>query len=116
MEIKVGEYVRTDIEGIGKVIEIRDYRVYLDNEKDLHITNVIKHSFNIKKLIEARDIVYFKIKGFNLIDKGIVHETYDARKGKYYKIINSYILEEIEIISILTKEQYERECYRLEDN
>lgn len=125
MEIKENEFVRTD-NGIFKVTKIDGLYIYLDKQyfdnqyqtiRDVTFKErIVKHSFNIKDLIEPRDILEYKIKDFNFNSKGTVHEEYDQKKGEYYKIVNGYRLEEVQIIGILTHEQYERNCYRLEDN
>lgn len=124
MEIKENEFVRTD-NGIFKVTKIDGLYIYLDKEyfdkqyqtmRDVTFKErILKHSFNIKELIEPQDILKYKIKDFNFNSKGIVYEEYDARKGEYYRIINGHRLEEVQIIAILTHMQYERDCYRLEE-
>lgn len=127
MEIRVGEYVRTEC-GIAKIKEIstrnEEYELdkdimYIHQENYLHTctkSQILKHSFNIKELIEPRDILEYKIKDFNFNSRGTVYKKYDPKKGKYYKIVNGHRLEEIQIIGILAHEQYERNCYRLEDD
>ncbi|OKZ59909.1 MAG: hypothetical protein BHV96_05480 [Clostridium sp. CAG:354_28_25] len=107
MKIKVGEYVRTKK---GKIFRYGKGRAYLGKDN-----KIVKHSFNIKELIEPQDILKYKIKDFNFNSKGIVYEEYDARKGEYYRIINGHRLEEVQIIAILTHKQYERDYYRLEE-
>lgn len=130
MEIKVGEYVRTKDGIIAKVTDIlKEYCIDCDNDVfDLYYgpmmeipweyieEYIVKHSFNIKELIEPLDILGFKIKDFSFNNKGIVYKEYDARKGKYYNIVNGHCLEEVQIIKILTHEQYERDCYVVEED
>ena len=74
-KIKVGEYVRlARNQGINKIVEIEDKRYILDGdiadeygdstcvlEKYQVEDTVLKHSFNIKDLLEEGDIVEFRI-------------------------------------------------------
>lgn len=122
--LKVEEYVRTN-DGIFKVTKIDGLYIYLDKEyfdnqyqmmRDVTFKErIIKHSFNIIDLIESIDILVFKIKGCDFISRGIVYEEYDANKGEFYYIVNGHRLEEIQIIKILTHEQYERDCFVVEE-
>lgn len=116
-EIKEGEFCRINGE-IAKVIgKDDDNNILLDTQKIVTKQEIkkVKHSFNIIDLIETLDILAFKIQGFDFISRGIVYEEYDARKGEYYNIVNGHRLEEIQIIKILTHEQYERDCYVVEE-
>lgn len=115
-KICINEYVRTNIEGIGKVINLRGYRVYLDNEKDVHITNIIDHNYDIIKLIQVGDIIEWEWKEFGYYGINEVINrfgTIGVYPEEYDEVIS---LKDIKIKSILTHEQYERDCYRLEDN
>lgn len=131
MEIKVGEYVRlARCQGINKIIDIDEdgFLILDDNIADEYgdeccqislqdaDKEILKHSFNIIDLIKPFDILEYKLKNFKFISRGIVYKDYDGRKGEYYNIVNGYRLEEVQIIRILTHEQYERNCYSLEDN
>lgn len=112
--MKVGEYVRTKSGGIGKTIEIDNNascsHVITDNETfglgwdgeqvnwDF-ITEIVKSRPNIKDLIEVGDYV----NGNKVTDiNGII----------YVKDVG--FLEEIEIKSIVTKEQFEAMEYKCE--
>ena len=129
-DIEVGEYVRlARCQGINKIIDIDEngFVILDDNIADeygdecCHISpqdadkEILKHSFNIIDLIEPIDILVFKIKGCDFISRGIVYEEYDASKGEFYYIVNGHRLEEIQIIKILTHEQYERDCFVVEE-
>lgn len=121
MEIKVGEYVRTKSGDIGifnKYFEDKAWFEMKKNDDDFYgiqVSAIVKHSFNIIDLIESIDILVFKIKGCDFISRGIVYEEYDASKGEFYYIVNGHRLEEIQIIKILTHEQYERDCFVVEE-
>lgn len=112
--MKVGEYVRTKSGGIGKIIEIDNNascsHIITDNETfglgwdgeqvnwDF-ITEIVKSSPNIIDLIEVGDYV----NGNKVTDiNGII----------YVKDVG--FLEEIEIKSIVTKEQFETTEYKCE--
>jgi hypothetical protein len=56
-KIEVNEYVRTETEGIGKVIEIKEnpLRYVINEYGEIVLANeIVKHSKNIIDLIEER--------------------------------------------------------------
>lgn len=120
-EIKVGEYVRTN-DGIFKVAKIDGLYIYLDKEyfdkqyqtmRDVTFKErIVKHSFNIKELIEDKDIIKVKTKENAILMIGFDEKTIDI---KYKEIIEEIENGEYELLKILTHEQYERNCYRLEE-
>lgn len=110
-EIKVGEYVRTVSGSIDKVDALYgmiENTIHLENHKWQDIKNILKHSPNIIDLIEVDDICIIddKLSGFDCVyiyDESFIEAVKeDARRG--YKIK-----------SILTKELYEQNCYKLEE-
>ena len=115
-EIEVGEYVRTFNGLIGQVVQITDYgyaiRIY--NGAEYVVRAVIKkHSKNIIDLIEPGDIV----------NNHYVKAVYLDGAVKYIKLDNAYSPEnhftgvrtyEDDIETILTHEQYEHYCYKIE--
>ena len=123
-EIKVGEFVRTKDGIIAKVTDVlREYSIDCDDDV-FDIENgpmmeipweyieeyIVNHSFNIIKLLGKGDYVNgIKVKGWfeGVYDKGI-----ELENGYKISFVNQYG----KIETILTKEQYERNCYRLEDN
>lgn len=121
-EIEVGEYVRTKIGVIGKVIKALRNRVFLDclgyavQKKD-----IVKHSKQLIDLIEVGDIV----NGMKVLDiKKIVKDiepfktiyskekisicVFISEAGAYYIDIR-----DTDIKTILTKEQYLANCYKV---
>lgn len=121
MEIKVGEYVRlARCQGINKIIDIDEdgFLILDDNIADEYgdeccqispqdaDEEILKHSFNIKELIEEGDIVNGQI--VYKEEEGLAVERAEC-------IIPYELIEEMEIEEILTHEQYERNCYRLEE-
>lgn len=102
-KICINEYVRTKK---GKIFKYGKGRAYLGKDNE-----IVKHSFNIKDLIEKGDIVNESL----IVYKGKVASGKEKLLiGNY--IINGMPLEVANIKTILTKEQYEKNCYRLENN
>lgn len=124
MEIKVGEYVRTN-DGIFKVAKIDGLYIYLDKEyfdkqyqtmRDVTFKErIVNHSFNIIDLIEVGDIIEYQVNSLSELKVGRVKRYRDARSNEEYLGIEGFDITKIYINSILTKEQYERDCYRLEE-
>ena len=110
-EIKVGEYVRTFNGLIGKVVQLTDsgnYTIRIYNGAEYVVRAVIaKHSKNIIDLIELYDYVNGMIV-FDII-------TYDNGE-KELKLSSGYLMSEDEIQDILTHEQYEKNCYKIDTN
>lgn len=106
MEIKENEFIRTKTGKIDKVINNNYYMSqYIECEKRIvEKEYIVKHSFNIIDLIEVGD----HING-NRVYKITSACIYCVGKAVQNKL-------SINIKSILTHEQYERNCYRLEDN
>lgn len=128
-DIKVGEYVRTNNGLIGQVVQITDYsyviRIYNGAEYVVRAT-ITKHSFNLIDLLETDDIVvleyYVKKFGKRITRKFEVFKCYALIKFNNTHCDFLYDLNEkkwteeeydIQIISILTHEQYEQNCYKV---
>lgn len=111
MEIEVGEYVRTFNGLIGKVVELTDsgnYAIRIYNGAEYVVRAVIKnHSKNIIDLIEVGDIV-------KLDDEFIEYRLIDVFDESIIEGLKQDIKTGIKINSILTKEQYESNCYTVE--
>lgn len=121
-EIEVGEYVRTDNGEIHKVIEVKenryitnfaDYFYYrYDNNMGGFKSNIANHSKQPIDLIEVKDLVCFKNKLQNSLknEEMIIHifdnDTLEEVKQAIKK-------GEIELLEILTKEQYMANCYKV---
>ena len=116
--IEVGEYVRTKTGYIGIVENINDFRppeakICVDfNVPDLIFlgkTDIIKHSKNIIDLVEVGDYVN---------GEKIEQITTDSGYKKYHTtgfgLYDEYDNENV-IHSILTKEQYEANCYKVKE-
>lgn len=109
MEIKVGEYVRTKNGKIDKVINNNYYiSEYLECEKGIvDKENILKHSFNIIDLIEVNDLV----NGHRVAN--IKNDEGRVEIGLENDYMINYYIEEQDIKTILTHEQYEINCYKI---
>ena len=115
MDIKVGEYVRTNRGYIYKIKRIRksdisrevyivrahgdNYSFYLRKE------NIVKHSKNIIDLIEVGDIVFIQ----DVLNNDFVY-IYD---DEMLKAVKEDIEEGLEITEVLTHEVYNANCYKV---
>lgn len=121
-ECKVGEYVRTKKYGIKKIdhlavnpnVTVNKYRYYLGLDEDgdrcygiLKTTDIVKHSENILDLIEVGDIVH---------TRDVLNEDYYWMfDEEMVQATKETILEGIELVDILTREQYQQNCFKVEE-
>lgn len=120
-DIKVGEKIRTNAGLIGELIRIeRDdtdtslkWYVFDDGKNVRYINKpyITKHSFNLIDLIEVGDFVNEN----EVIDKYLFNGEIPVLETTGDET-NAKCMCEGDIKTILTHEQYERNCYRLEDN
>lgn len=113
--IEVGEYVRTKNGKIDKVVSNNYYMgKYIETEKDfIFCKNIVKHSKQLIDLIEAGDIVKYRLKNFKYTNVTRVNVIRDVRSNKESMLIDGHNLEQINILEILTKEQYNINCYKV---
>lgn len=113
MEICLNEYIRTKNGKIDKVINDNYYiSEYIECEKGIvDKENIVKHSFNIIDLIEEGDYV----NGQKVLClKKNNDDCRDDIGTSYIEGIDIYLgYDESDIKTILTHEQYERNCYRI---
>lgn len=108
MDIKVGEYVRTDYGEIHKVVHVVEddgdwnYYRYENTMGDFQMS-ITKHSKQLIDLIECGDFVNGKL--IHKIDKG---SNYCYL---YYGNCKTYV--DYQIKTILTKESYMANCYKV---
>ena len=112
MEIKENEFIRTKTGKIDKVINNNYYMSqYIECEKRIvEKENIVNHSFNIIDLIEEGDIVNESL----IVYRGKI-ASWKEKLLVGNHIINGMSLKVANIKSILAHEQYERNCYRLEE-
>jgi len=119
-EIKVGDYVRTK-RGIAKILEVKtvqpkmygkhDTAYLIDKCPRMYITETefLKHSKSIIDLIECGDYVNgYRID--NIVDGVLVNNAVGIDRSGVLTPIVQY---EQDIKTILTKEQFEQNCYKL---
>ena len=113
MEIKENEFIRTKTGKIDKVINNNYYMSqYIECEKRIvEKEYIVKHSFNIIDWIEVGDFVNEN----EVIDKYLFNGEMPVLETTGDET-NAKCMCEGDIKTILTHEQYERNCYRLEDN
>lgn len=117
-EIKVGEYVRTKKGSIGKFkFNDEDHIVvYFKNQYGttcVDETEIVNHSFEPIDLIENGDILRYRINNLSTTKIGEVKKYKDARSLKEYLGVEGFSLEQIEILGIITKEQFENIEYKV---
>lgn len=117
-EIQVGEYIRTINGYIAKIKSCAFHTAisdvfnldadFRDSDDDLSCQidsrSIKKHSFDIKELIEAGDLIKYRLNEISREFIDIVKTT-KLGTGKNILFVNFYSLEQLEIISIVTKEQ-----------
>ena len=115
--IEVNEYVRTKDGKIDKVINSNFYMsIYVECEKGLYlIENIVKHSKQLIDLIEVGDYV----NGLEVEQVLKVREFKGFRGSKKFAFTHikfslpGGMIEDKEIRTILTKEQYMANCYKV---
>ncbi len=116
MDIEVNEYVRTNKGNIGKVVEIRigfnkDTQLYqnvymLDNGLWTILEYIVKHSKQLIDLIEIEDIVRIRTGLYSSFMEFIDNE-------ECLLILKEQVKKFWTIEEILTKEQFEANCYKV---
>lgn len=117
MELRIGDYVRTKKDGIGRIISFSYQEddeccfIELSNRRTgIKQFNIIKSSPNIIDLIEVGDYINGRY-----VDKyqGKLGNFYELPNGKwkFIEISNEHYL----ISSIVTKEQFESMEYKVKE-
>lgn len=116
MDIKEGEYVNLRNGKIDKVTRQYYMQQYIECEHGLYLReSILKHSKSLIDLIEVGDIVELELSEEFVERKDKIVLT---RIGEIYtkellqKDIDNGII--VKIKTILTKEQYKQNCYKLE--
>lgn len=121
--IEVGEYVRTIDGYIRKVIQVNKkgsyeglcYGAYSVDEKyknsvGISAKKIVKHSFNIKDLIEVKDIIKYRVKVSTTLEtKGYIEGIVDIADNEHLKAIKED--KDYEVLQILTYEQFNQNVY-----
>jgi hypothetical protein len=119
--IKKDDYARFNTGEIVKVTGIRENQV---NKKAIYFgaydedwcdsAAVENFSENIIDLIEVGDIVEYQVNSLSKLKIGRVKSYRDARSNKEYLGVEGFDITKIYIKSILTHEQYNANCYKIE--
>lgn len=110
MEIEVGEYIRTKNGKIDKVINNNCYMPqYIECEKSLlYKEDIVNHSKNLIDLIEEGDFVNgYPVRRIPNFNNELCNFDLNTMEWIPLKDIDVYY-------SILTKEQYQLNCYTVE--
>lgn len=111
-EVEVNEYVRTKngvIDKVDALYGMIENTVHLENQKWFDTKNIVSHSKQLIDLIEVGDIVKDK---YNKYEVAFVKD--DKIYCNDYNLDDSLItLREQDIKAILTKEQFEGNCYKV---
>ena len=114
--IEANEYVRTKDGIIGKVIKVLSNRVFLNSlGYAMLINDILKHSKQLMDLIEVGDYV----NGLEVEQVLKVREFKGFRGSKKFAFTHikfslpGGMIEDKEIRTILTKEQFEANCYKV---
>ena len=129
-KIEVGEYVRTkdgriaqiksiDYEAgiyrFDRIIYINDFRMKEDvlYSNEMFKKLIVKHSKQLINLVEVKDVIRYRIDNISttLETKGYVEGIVDISDEAMLQKIKSD--KNYHILEILTKEQYEANCYRV---
>ena len=115
-EIEVNDYVRTKngvIDKVDALYGMIENTVHLENQKWFDIKNIVKHSKQLIDLIEVGDYVN---------GSKVLAVMEDMETGELHlEMTSNYTNEEIgdctiydkDIKTILTKEQFEANCYKV---
>ena len=122
-KIKTKEYVRTNEGNIFQITQVIIHKKYTLIETDNFGTiseSVLKEimqekSFDIRNLLKEGDIVIYNLKNLGHLKIGITKKYKDTRSGEEYLILGGYKLDNITVSRILTKQEFNTHCYRLED-
>ena len=107
-KIEVNEYVRTKngiIDKVDALYGMIENTIHLENQKWINTKSIVKHSKIISEVVNVGDYVNGKL--IHKIDKG---SNYCYL---YYGNCKTFV--DYQIKTILTKEQFEANCYKVEE-
>lgn len=125
MDIKAKEYIRTYDGIIGKILEDDDIcqkGVIIDDsflDDYCEVTDFVRYediksyNFDISELLEEGDIVEYTVNKLTTPKVARVKKYKEARTLKEYLGVEGYKLEQIKIIRVLTREQFEDAGYEV---
>ena len=77
--------------------------------------SLLEHDSDITKLIKPGDILKYKVNKFGYWKIGEVKKYKDARSLKEYLGVEGFGLEQINIFGVLTKEEFNKRKYVVEE-
>ena len=107
--LKVGDYVRTisgNIDKVDALYGMIENTIHLENHKWQSTKNIVKHSKNIKNLLQIGDII---------ITNNLCGEITKIDGDTIYLANYMGTCHSRDIKTILTKEQFEANVYKLEE-
>ena len=110
-KIEVGEYIRTKngvIDKVDALYGMIENTVHLENQKWFDIKNIVKHSKQLIDLIGCGDIV----NGMQVLDVYKPRDLWEPVEIRVDSRYTNFIFTE-DIRTILTKEQYMANCYKV---
>lgn len=113
MVVNLGDYIRTSK---GRIIQVDSMKTMQMIEfLDVEYGDVTKVAEDPKHLIEPCDILRYKINQFRE-DIQEVKVYKDARSGKEYLGVEGFGLNQIEVLEILTKEQFRFNSFKVKED
>lgn len=118
-QIEVGEYVRTDKGTIAKITEPEfeiKYKIIDLKPKFLHCLSEIDHKYQFEEITKHSKNIIDLIEVGDYVNGQLIHNKYGNPKNGELMIIysNGKHFDNEHIKTILTHEQYESNCYKLE--
>lgn len=117
-KIMIKEYIRDREGNITKIQSIlnlfKDVKLYLGKDGYQYPSNaIIKHSKNLKDLIEVKDVIKYRIDNISttLETRGYIEGIVDISDEEMLQKIKSD--KNYHILEILTKEHFEANCYKV---
>jgi len=114
-EIKVGDYIRTELGYIGKVQSVNMFNadLYRTDNGTYSKEEIVNHSLNIIDLIKEGDFIKYRLKNLSQTNIGIVRKQIDPRNMKEVITVGFYRINQVEILKIVTKEEFENVGYEV---
>ena len=125
-KIEIGEYVRTNNKGIKRIDRIDNNKtvnkyLYFTGIEDfegkeygiIKTTEIVKHSKQPIDLVEVKDVIKYRIDNISttLETKGYVEGIIDISDEEMLQEIKRD--KDYHILEIITKEQFEANCYKV---
>lgn len=115
-DLKIGNYIRTTSGKIRKIISLYDTGdVFVETHSCIKQENIISSSNNIIDLIEIRDFIKYKQSNMYWNIPTRVTGRYNRQQELTELMVGEIPLKNVEITSIVTREQFEKMSYVVGD-